>query len=209
MKKVIVLGTGMVGSAIAIDLSRDYSVTAVDLNYSNSKNIPPINNINYISEDISSQNKLEKTINGFDLIIGALPGFMGYKTLQNVISLGKNIVDISFFNEDPFTLDELAKQKNATAVVDCGISPGLSNIIVGYLNRKLKITKYKCFVGGLPFNKSWPYNYKAFFSPSDVIEEYTRPARLVLNGDVVVKDALSEPELIDFEEVGTLEAFNT
>lgn len=57
--------------------------------------------------------------------------------------------------------------------------------------------------------REWPYDYKAVFSPVDVIEEYTRPARYVENGVMVVKPALSDPELIHFPEAGTLEAFNS
>ena len=61
----------------------------------------------------------------------------------------------------------------------------------------------------LPIERTWPYEYKAPFAPSDVIEEYTRPARFRENGEIVFKEALSEPELLDFPGVGTLEAFNT
>ena len=64
-------------------------------------------------------------------------------------------------------------------------------------------------MGGLPVERRWPFDYKAGFAPHDVIEEYVRPARLVEGGRVVVKEALSEPELLDFPGVGTLEAFNT
>ena len=63
--------------------------------------------------------------------------------------------------------------------------------------------------GGLPREPRWPFHYKAAFSPADVLEEYTRPARLVEGGKIVVREALSEPEPIDFPGVGTLEAFNT
>jgi saccharopine dehydrogenase-like NADP-dependent oxidoreductase len=61
----------------------------------------------------------------------------------------------------------------------------------------------------LPVTRTLPWQYKAPFSPIDVLEEYTRPARLVENGVVVTRPALSEPELVDLHPVGTLEAFNT
>jgi saccharopine dehydrogenase-like NADP-dependent oxidoreductase len=64
-------------------------------------------------------------------------------------------------------------------------------------------------VGGLPAKRNWPCQYKAPFSPVDVLEEYTRPARLVENGRIVIKPALSDPELVEVAPVGTLEAFNT
>jgi saccharopine dehydrogenase-like NADP-dependent oxidoreductase len=140
--------------------------------------------------------------------VGAVPGFMGYQTLKTVIETGKNVVDISFFNEEPFELDNLAKQNNVTAIVDCGVAPGLSNIILGYYNERMNLDSFECYVGGLPFEREWPYEYKAPFSPVDVIEEYTRPARIMHKGKIIVKEALSEPELIE-TAAGTLEAFNT
>ena len=134
---------------------------------------------------------------------------MGFNTLKSIIEAGKNVVDISFFPEDPFLLDDLAKEKGVTAIVDCGVAPGFANIILGYHNQKMKISDYKCLVGGLPYKREWPFEYKAFFSPIDVIEEYTRPARIVVDGKVVEKPALSDPEIINYKEVGELEAFNT
>jgi saccharopine dehydrogenase-like NADP-dependent oxidoreductase len=118
-------------------------------------------------------------------------------------------VDISFFPEDPFLLDELAKKNNVTIVTDCGVAPGMGNIILGYHNQKMKVHSYECLVGGLPVVREWPYEYKAVFSPIDVIEEYTRPARYVQNGMVVIKEALSDAEMVNFDEVGTLESWNS
>ena len=144
-----------------------------------------------------------------DLVIGAVPGFMGFATLKAVIEAGKNVVDISFFDEDPFELDALATANGVTAVMDCGVAPGLSNMVLGYHAARMTVESFRCMVGGLPVKRSWPWQYKAPFSPIDVLEEYTRPARLVENGEVVVKPALSDPQLVEIEPVGTLEAFNT
>ncbi len=134
---------------------------------------------------------------------------MGFQTLKTIIEGGKNVCDISFFNEDPFLLDDLAKQNNVTAVTDCGVAPGMDNIILGYHNKRMRVEEFVCMVGGLPQQRKWPYEYKAPFSPIDVIEEYVRPARFVKDGKIVIKPALSEPELIDFEGLGTLESFNS
>ncbi len=119
------------------------------------------------------------------------------------------MVDISFFPENSLELNALAKTKNVTAIVDCGVAPGMDNIILGRYNEIMKLTDFECLVGGLPKVKKWPFNYKAPFSPVDVIEEYTRPARYVENGNVVVKSALSDIEHIEMENVGTLESFNS
>jgi saccharopine dehydrogenase-like NADP-dependent oxidoreductase len=135
---------------------------------------------------------------------------MGFDTLSAVLEAGKNVVDISFFADDPFTLDEKAKEAGLTAVVDCGVSPGLSNLIIGRVVEQLdQVDSVLIYVGGLPEVRHWPYEYKAVFSPIDVIEEYVRPARYVENGVTVTRPALSDPELIDFPGLGTLEAFNT
>jgi saccharopine dehydrogenase-like NADP-dependent oxidoreductase len=129
--------------------------------------------------------------------------------LEAVINAGKNVVDISFFPEDALQLDKLAKQKEVTAITDCGVAPGLSNFIIGHHNEEMKITSFECYVGGLPKERKPPFQYKAPFSPADVIQEYIRPVRLMENGAVVTKPALSDREIISFKEVGELEAFNT
>jgi saccharopine dehydrogenase-like NADP-dependent oxidoreductase len=209
MKKMIVLGAGLIGQTIAIDLCKDFEVTSADINLENLNKLKSKHPIQTTRLDFTNTQKIKEVVYSYDLVIGAVPGFMGFETLKTVISAGKNIVDISFFAEDPFLLDDLAKQNNVTAVVDCGVAPGMSNIILGYHNSKMQIQSFECMVGGLPFIRDWPYQYKAPFSPVDVIEEYTRPARLVENGYIITKPALSDLEYVHFDEIGTLEAFNT
>jgi lysine 6-dehydrogenase len=207
-KKIIVLGAGLVGKTIARDLAEDFDVTAADIN---EDALLAIANHGIATQpvDFTNTEQLSSVIKHFDLVVGAVPGFMGFKTTQTVIESGKNMVDISFFPEDPFELDALAKKKNVTVITDCGVAPGMGNIILGFHHQRMKVNKYECFVGGLPIVREWPYEYKAVFSPIDVIEEYTRPARYVQNGAVVIKEALSDPELIHFSEVGTLESWNS
>src|SRR6185503_12264879 len=120
-----------------------------------------------------------------------------------------DVVDISFFPEDALLLDKLAKQKEVTAITDCGVAPGLSNLIIGRYNEEMKIDSFECYVGGLPKERIPPFQYKAPFSPVDVIQEYIRPARLVENGKLVIKPAMSDKEILHFDEAGDLEGFNT
>lgn len=207
MKKIVVLGAGLVGGVMAQDLAKDHQVTTIDISQDNLDKLD--SNISKICADISDTSILHKYIKDCDLVIGAVPGFMGYKMMKDVISAGKNIVDISFYPEDPFGLDKLAKEKNVIAVMDCGVAPGMGNIIFGYHNNTMKISNYECLVGGLPVKREWPYEYQAVFSPIDVIEEYIRPARFVQNKQLIIKEALSETELIEFEEIGTLESWNS
>ena len=209
MANVIVLGAGLVGRAMAIDLAKTHATTAADINAAVLDTLTKESNISTVQTDLSDRSALKKLISDYDLVIGAVPGFMGFATVQAVIEAGKNIVDISFFPEDAFELDELAKAKRVIAAVDCGVAPGMSNLALGYHNKRMKIDRFLCYVGGLPQTRKKPYEYKAPFSPIDVIEEYTRPARMVENGAVATKPALSEPEFLDFDEIGTLEAFNT
>ena len=206
MANIIVLGAGLVGSVIAKDLAEKHIVTSVDIS---KKNLDKINNINTICSDITDTSTLKNIIKDYDLVVGAVPGFMGYKMMKDVIEAGKNIVDISFYPEDPFGLDSLAKEKEVIAIMDCGVAPGMGNIIFAHHNLNMKITDYECLVGGLPEKREWPYEYQAVFSPIDVIEEYIRPARYIQNSALVVKEALSDTELIEFDEIGTLESWNS
>jgi lysine 6-dehydrogenase len=208
-KRIIVLGTGLVGSAIVKDLCNDYLVTAVDLSTENISLLKGLNNVKAVTADLSDSSILKDLVRNHDLVIGALPGSIGYKSVKDTIEAGIDMVDISFFPEDPFGLDRIARNKGVTVVTDCGVAPGMSNIILGYHHSLMSVEKYVCYVGGLPFKRDWPWQYKAVFSPIDVIEEYTRPARYMLNGNIVVRDALSEPEYIEFDEIGTLEAWNS
>ena len=208
--QIAILGAGMVGRAIAIDLAATYSVTSFDISEHSLQLLSAKNKkIRTVKADLGNYADYDSLLNGFDYVISAVPGFMGYKTLEAIILAGKNVVDISFFPENALELDQLAKKNDVTAIVDCGVAPGMSNLVLGYYNERMKITDFECLVGGLPRKRVYPFEYKAPFSPIDVLEEYTRPARYVENGHIVTRPALSDAELIDFEEVGTLESFNT
>lgn len=210
MSNVIVLGAGMVGSAMAIDMAKKHEVTVSDFSQKaleNAKN--KCSDLSTLKLDVTRKEELQRTIKQYDLVINAVPGFLGYETLRSIIEAGKNVVDIAFFPENSLELDALAREHGVTAIVDCGVAPGMDNVILGYYNEIMKLTDFECLVGGLPKVKKWPFCYKAPFSPIDVIEEYTRPARYVEHGQLVVREALTDCEYVEFEKVGTLEAFNS
>lgn len=210
MIKIAVLGAGMVGRAIALDLAKNCNVTSIDISDDSLQVLVHRNpDITVLKKDLRDFAAYPELLSGFDLVVTAVPGFMGYKTLQAVILSKKSVVDISFFPENALELDKLAKENNVTAIVDCGVAPGMSNLILGYYNEKMQIETFECMVGGLPKEKVPPFEYKAPFSPSDVIEEYRRPARFIEKGKLVILPALTDAELIEFEHAGTLEAFNT
>lgn len=210
MKKIVILGSGLVGNAIAKELCNEYKVYAADNNIDILESISSNHTISPIHTDLSETKNIKKIVKQADLVINALPGFMGTAALKAVIEQGIDIVDITFSPENAFELDDLAKKNKVTAAVDCGLAPGLCNMILGYQNNRMQtITSYECLVGGLPVEREWPYEYKAVFSPIDVIEEYTRPSRYIENGVEVVKPALSDPDHVYFKGIGTLESFNT
>ncbi len=205
-----ILGAGMVGRAMAIDLAKKFSVTSFDVSGHALQLLTEKDpSVKTIKGDLEDYGNYITLLAGFDLVISAVPGFMGYQALEAIINAKKNVVDISFFPEDALELDALAKQNHVTAIVDCGVAPGMSNLILGYHNERMQINSFECLVGGLPKQRSKPFEYKAPFSPMDVLEEYTRPARYVENGSMVTRSALSDAELVEFENVGTLESFNT
>ncbi|MDP8202349.1 MAG: saccharopine dehydrogenase C-terminal domain-containing protein, partial [Candidatus Tenebribacter burtonii] len=209
MNKIVVLGAGMVGRAISIDLAKKHNVVSADICDESLKKLEKLDNIKTINSDLSDKENIKKIIKDSDLVVSAVPGFMGFETLKTIIESGKDVVDIAFFPEDALQLDELAKEHNVTTIMNCGVAPGMSNVILGFHNTKMKVENFEFYVGGLTQKRTLSFQYKAPFSPIDIIEEYTRSARFVENGKIVIKPALSDTELIEFEDVGTLEAFNT
>jgi lysine 6-dehydrogenase len=209
--KVIVLGAGLIGKPLAVDLAKDpaFEVTVADKNWKQLESMSDIP-VHKKHLDLTETYELKKLLNDFDLAVNAVPGFMGFKTLKIVIETGTDCVDLAFYPENVLDLSEMAREKQVRVIADMGVAPGMSNLLAGYAAAQLdKVEKIDIFVGGLPVMRQLPWEYKAVFSPTDVIEEYTRPARLVENGKMVTKPPLSEIELIDFEKTGTLEAFNS
>jgi len=200
----------MIGSAMAIDLAKNHQVTLTDISLQQLKKVKDKCPAVTISElDVTDKTNLQSALKPFDIVISSVPSSLGYATLKSIIESGKDVVDITFSSQNSMDLDELAKEKRVTAIIDCGVAPGFDNLLLGYYNEKLKLTDFECLVGGLPKQKKWPFYYKAPFAPKDVIEEYTRPARYVENSNLITREALSDPEFVEFDKVGTLESFNT
>lgn len=208
MSKVTVLGAGMVGSAIARDLAARHTVRSADRSEGALEELRR-RGIETHVVDLADPAVVARTAEGSDLVVCAVPGFLGFQTLRTLIEHGHDVVDIAFASEDVLALDGLARERGATVVVDMGVAPGMHNVILGHHDAQMKVERFQCLVGGLPQARTFPYAYKAPFSPIDVIEEYTRPVRAMEGGQVVVRPALSNPELVEFDQVGTLEAFET
>jgi len=208
---IVVMGAGRVGRAIARDLAGGgkHRVTAADVS---AAALVPLERegLRVVQADLSDAATVAALATEHDFVVGAGPAKLGFRTVRTVIEAGRSLVDISFFEEDPLPLDGLARERGVVAVVDAGIAPGLPNVLFGHVAAGPgRVTRFVCYVGGLPATPSGPMRYKAPFAPKDVIELYTRPARHVQEGRPRTDPALILRSRMDFPEVGTLEAFLT
>jgi saccharopine dehydrogenase-like NADP-dependent oxidoreductase len=209
--QVVVLGAGRVGRAIAFDLARSglFTVKAVDC-CSQHFSWLQAQGVATEEADLTEGGSLEQVVAKARWVVNAVPGFLGFRLLQALVDLGKEVVDVTFMPEDPRSLQEVVEAKDLRVAVDCGVAPGLSHLLLGFWYKKAHALElFTCYVGGLPKQRLLPWEYKAPFSPVDVLEEYTRPARLRRQGQLVVLPAMSEPELRRVPPLGTLEAFLT
>jgi saccharopine dehydrogenase-like NADP-dependent oxidoreductase len=210
--RIVVLGAGRVGAAIVRDLAADaaFDVTAADRADHALRPLAAVARVHTVTGDLADPAVVARLAETHDLVVGALPSSIGYQALEAAIDVGRTVVDISFFDEDAFRLDAAARRRGVTAVVDAGISPGLSNLIFGREAADAEwIERFVCYVGGLPADRSGVFEYKAPFSPKDVIELYTRPARFRRAGVLETAPALSDRRPVEFPGVGALEAFLT
>lgn len=216
MARVIVLGAGMIGRVMALDLAARHEVMACDRSAEVLEQLARDAEAQAVSRppatrvlDVTDPAAVREAVRDADLVVIAVPGRIGFETLGTVIETGLPIADISFGPEDAMDLDATAREHGSCAVVDIGVAPGLGSLLLGYHDVEWRVSEFELLVGGLPAEPVGPWRYRAPFSPADVIEEYLRPARLMEDGQVVVRPALSEPEIIEFPGVGALEAFNT
>jgi lysine 6-dehydrogenase len=209
--KIGVLGAGMQGSIVAQDLaSAGFKVTVFDNNISRLRQLKRHIPIKAQQFNVNSKVKFIRLIKTFDLIVGALPAALGYYTMDCAIAAGVDCVDMSYAHEDPLKLHAKAQQAKVRIVPDAGFAPGLSNILVGETYQQFNgIDKLRILVGGVPQNVVPPFYYRITWSPTDLIEEYTRPARIIKNKENITVEALTGIETVTFPKVGKLECFYT
>ena len=190
---ILVLGAGVVGEAVTHDLARDYDVSVGDVSRENLKKLG--DHAETFVLDIREEDEVLSKMEKHDIIVGALPGDLGFKTIELAIESNTDIVDVSFMPEDPLALDEKAKNEGVTALVDAGFGPGMSNVFAGRIAEEIEDLKsLKIWIGSLPQEPQPPLYYKLTWSPKDLIEEYTRPARIIVDGEVREIDPLEEIE---------------
>lgn len=214
--RILTIGCGYVGSVLAGHLADRLQSAEIVISDRNKEIIEKVasdinkDNVRSLRLNFSDYHKLVNTIKNFDITIGLTPGRLGYQTVKAAIEACVNIVDLSFMPEDPVRLHDEAKSAEATVIPDCGVAPGLSNILVGRAVSMLdRVEDVYILVGGLPQKRVAPLDYKITWCVEDLIEEYVRKARIVKDGKTIEVEALEGLEKIDFPGVGKLEAFYT
>jgi len=214
--KVLILGCGNIGSVAAEDLAKSSSsiqVVVADKSDTRAKQVAERiggSNVSWIQLDATNPSKLANALKDFNLVMGFLPGKLGYRLTKACIDAGKDLIDVSYMSENPLTLTENAVKAGVTVVPDCGLAPGISNILVGHAAAELdKVQTVHIMVGGLPEKPIPPLDYVITWSPENLIDEYMREARIVKEGKIIEVEALSGLEEVEFPEFGKLEAFYT
>ncbi len=214
--KILISGCGNIGSVAAEDLAKSMGsieVVIADKNEARAKEVAERigeGNVSWIQLDAADHNGLANALKDFDLAMGFLPGKLGYRLAEACVDVGKDLVDVSYMPNNPLTLDEKAAKAEVTIVPDCGLAPGISNILVGHAIGRLDNVQSICImVGGIPEEPVPPLGYIITWSPESLIDEYTRKTRIVEEGKSVEVEALSGLEEVEFPNVGRLEAFYT
>ena len=208
MQRVLVLGGGMIGRVIARTLAEDFEVTVLDASKKVCVSLKDVPHVTPLVGDFRNKS-IGSFVKKFDCIVGAMPGKIAYSVLKKIIPAGKPIVDISFFEEDPYCLQDLARKYHTPVVVDFGVAPGLSNMMLGREVARMPIDSFICYCGGLPENPKAPWFYKAPFEVASAMDICVRPARMKIDDMLVEKPAMSDFEIVDFDGIGGLEAFST
>lgn len=204
---VVVLGYGRQGKIIADDLAQYYDVTVVDTNLSSDDMMHK--NISFRAANLSNYDTIRGVVKNSDLVVCALPSKLGYNAVMAAIDVGVDCVDLSFCPEDLVTLNADALSKGVTVLHDCGVAPGLSNLVAGRAVERKRPHDLHIAVGGVTTDPASPLGYTITWSVDDLLEEYTRAARIVHRGKEIVVPALTGLENVSIPGVGVMEAFFT
>jgi len=214
--EILVLGCGNIGSVIARDLSESLisaEIVLADIDESRAREAASKiggKNISWVKIDASDHHELVSTLKKFDLAVGALPGEAGYRVCKASIAANVDLVDVSYMPEDIMTLSKDALKAEISILPDCGMSPGLGNILIGHATSTLdQVESVHLLNGGLPEKPIPPLGYTITWSVMDLIDMYSRKVSLVKEGRTIQVQAMSGLEEIDFPGVGKLEAFYT
>ncbi len=214
--KVLVLGCGRIGSVAAEDLAKSRTMDSIVVADKNGKEAEDVvhrigeNNLSWMQLDATDHNTLIDALEDFDLVMGFLPGKLGYPLTRACIRAGTDLVDVSYMSQNPLSMNKEAVHASTRIVPDCGLAPGISNILVGHVTERLdSVSTVHIMVGGLPERPTPPLDYIITWSPDNLIEEYVRKAKVIQEGEIVEVEALTGLEEVEFPDIGTLEAFYT
>jgi lysine 6-dehydrogenase len=218
--RMLVLGAGLQGSACAYDLLQNPEVTEVRLADLNISHLPP-----FLSEyagkrlvptrlDVRDREAVLAVMRGSAATMSAIPYYFNLDLATLAVEAKTNFCDLGGNTEivlQQKELDAKARAAKVTVVPDCGLAPGMVNILSQYGIEQLDVvSSVKIYVGGLPQHPEPPLGYQIVYSLEGVLDYYTTLSRVLRNGKRTLVKALSEREPVVFPKpVGELEAFHT
>jgi lysine 6-dehydrogenase len=218
--RMLVLGAGLQGSACAYDLLQNDEVTEVRLADLNTRHIAPFLGP-YSGErliptplDVRDSEAVRALMRESDAVMSAIPYYFNLDLARHAAETGVHFCDLGGNTDIVFEqkkLDSIAKKNGVTIVPDCGLAPGMVNILAQHgIDQLDTVSEVKIFVGGLPQNPEPPLNYQIVYSLEGVLDYYTTLSWVVRDGKRHQVTALSEIEPVRFDApVGELEAFHT
>ena len=222
--KLLVIGSGMMGSAAAYDMASQPQVESVTLADSDLKRARDVatrlnritggKKVRAVAIDASKEKDAARLMKGHDGALSAVPYFLNLGLAQAAISAGCHFADLGGNNtvvRQELALAKKAEKKNLALAPDCGLSPGMASILGGELVRRLdgRADALKIYVGGLPEKPMPPFHYQLVFSVEGLINEYVEPARILRKGKLTTIEALTEPEAFHMDGFPPLVAFQT
>jgi len=222
--KLLVIGSGMMGSAAAYDMARQDQVELVTLADSEIKRardvVARVNRIagekkvRAVALDASKQKEAARLMKGHDGALSAVPYFLNLGLAKAAIEAGCQFADLGGNNtvvRQELALAKKAEKKGVALAPDCGLSPGMASILGGELVRRLggRADALKLYVGGLPEKPMPPFHYQLVFSVEGLINEYVEPARILRKGKLTTIEPLTEPEDFRMNGFPPLVAFHT
>ena len=218
--RMLVLGAGLQGSACAYDLLRQPRVERVTLADLNPRRLPAFlkktadKRLVLARLDVKQTARLRALMRGHDAVMNASPYHFNYAVAKAAVAAGLHCADLGGNTEivqRQMTLDAAARKKHVSIIPDCGLAPGMVNILAAEGIRRVGDAEtVKVFVGGLPRRPKPPLNYQIVYSLEGALDYYTTPSWILRDSKPARVDALSELEAVEFPApVGTLEAFHT
>ena len=218
--RMLVLGAGLQGSACAYDLLQNPEVEEVRLADLHIDHLPdflaPYSGRRLLPTPLDARDReaLLAVMRESDAVMSALPYYHNFEMAKSAVEAGAHFCDLGGNTEIVFqqkTLDAVAKSRHLSIVPDCGLAPGMVNILAELGIRRLDTVKsVRIYVGGLPQHPEPPLNYQIVYSLEGVLDYYTTLSWVVRDGKRVQVKALSEREPVQFSApVGELEAFHT